>query len=294
MRRTSAGFEQQLDEIGGLVTRPHRVAQIALRSAGAGAGITEQLLELVDDEQQCGAAETLDLVQHFRDPEARPQIEFNSFAPGRGNGGGLVLREFRQGIGEPRQRRAAGTHFLEPPFASAGIVALVRQQRQQARAHQRGLAAAGAADDGDEPALNDQPIERIGLRLAPEEEITIFEGKRSEPGKRPIARERRSRLRAHALLWSVPGISGSSSSGDGRSLSVRSSGMSISLGGNTRLTYFLRLPAGGPAITARYANRAVRPRPCQSRNSLECARTQASEAVAQHKATASHSARFLR
>ena len=164
------------------------------RRCPAGLGKAEQLLELVDEDRAASC---------------------------RGRGHSRRASTGRRRIGAStksrRSRRAAGTARTasrrlgaSPASASAsraigaspGRSSHQRQVRRPPRRSpwraaasspartKRGLAAARAADDGDQPGAVEQAVERQGLLVAAEEPVVVGLGVGAQAGKGPVGTER--------------------------------------------------------------------------------------------------------
>ena len=154
---SAVGVEQDLHEQSCFVARP--ASSIPARaSPEAGEAEAEQLLELIDDKQQRPAPRPpasssalsklkLDWRKPYSIRSRRPRRLVRA----------VVRSETRERSREAVKRRGAGTHVEADPVRSAGIGALLGEESAEAREHQGRLAAAGTADDGDEPPLLDQP-----------------------------------------------------------------------------------------------------------------------------------------
>ena len=72
-----------------------------------------------------------------------------------------------------QERRITGAHFGPFPGAPAGVRFLL-QERKQASADERRLAAAGTSDHCNEAAMVEQPEQRRDLIIATEEVLAIM------------------------------------------------------------------------------------------------------------------------
>src|SRR6516162_2681638 len=99
----------------------------------------------------------------------------------------LVVIMFREAGEHPREaldRRPARLHVEANPSGAVRVLGLFVEQTAKAGEHEGRFAAAGTADDGDEPSILNQPIEGEYVTLAAKKERAV--GK----GKGPQARER--------------------------------------------------------------------------------------------------------
>src|SRR5262249_5454256 len=102
--------------------------------------------------------------------------------------------------------RVAGAHLPPDPVMPAGFVRLVIEQRQQAGPNQRGFAASGASDHGDETEPVGQPVQRKDLVFPSEEVLMVIVGERTQARERMSGGCGRSFLRdAHGALGAATG-----------------------------------------------------------------------------------------
>ena len=182
----AVGVEQDLHELGRFVP-PSRFLDAAAAVAEASEAEAEQFLELIDDQDERSAAQAARFGERALEAEARlAQRPFDAVTSSRCLVRAVLRRQFRQGAREARDRSAAGPHVEKRPARPACVGGLIGEQALKPRKHERRLAAAGTADHRDEAAILDEPVERKGLTLAPEEEAAVGEAERTQAGKRPL------------------------------------------------------------------------------------------------------------
>ncbi len=160
--------------------------------------VTEQLLELVDEDQDARRRVRHDAADHPGQPiggppQRRPEAAGEHGAIQTAQSLALLrLGEIRQGIGEFGDRRPHRPQRENVPWPPLGH-AVRQQSRQQPRLYQRGFAAAGAADHGDEAALAEQRTAQFpDLLGATEEQWVLATPERPKTGKGavPVGRGR--------------------------------------------------------------------------------------------------------
>ena len=145
----------------------------------------EDLLELIDDEQEVRARRELRLADGLDEAEVAARER------GEQAGLGVLLRRVvqvrrEQRLGEMIQGRRAGMRDGNFP-ARAGREHLAAEQlREQAAAHERGLAAAGRADHRDEAVRTELLQQLHRLLLAAEEEVVLLRRERAQTGERIV------------------------------------------------------------------------------------------------------------
>ena len=159
--------------------------------AEAGEAEAKQFLELVNDQQQSPAVETVRFGERLTQAETRltQPILDTVAAPGRFVGA-VSPGKARKRLGEARQRRGSRAHIETDPVWPAWVLALLCEQPAQAGEDQRRFSAARTSDDSDEPSVLDQPIQRKSLTLTAEEIVSIGVAEGPQAGKGPLRRQR--------------------------------------------------------------------------------------------------------
>ena len=173
------GFEQQAHERDRLVARVGNLVAAAE---------PEQLFELIDEHEDVLVRRDVRLTDRVDQAErAAAQRRFEQHAARARDLGVLALdtqhAAFGHGGREVADRIFAGAEGRHAPARAGAHHEAALQRGDQARADERRLAAAGRADDRQEPRRAQAPEQLVGFLLATEKQVVFVRLERTQTGK---------------------------------------------------------------------------------------------------------------
>ncbi len=177
MRLARAGA---LDQEGGEAFRvfaERREERLRVVARGI-VGVAEELLELIDQDEQVGAGRQIALAAPCDDrARAAAQIADEFLLGERG-----ARREREQGLGKIVERLAARAEVGDQPARARARHCPELERVEEPGAHERGFAAAGWAEDGEESRGGESVDHLVHAQFAAEEEVGLVLAEGAEPG----------------------------------------------------------------------------------------------------------------